>query len=323
MRRDVHTEAQGRWAGILLALKILDRKALTGKHGECPICHGGPKSESFRFDDKERRGTWICTHCGAGNGVDLVMRAKGVDFTEAKEMILREAGAAELQAPKAGGVNPEALKREMTALWTSAYPLDGKDLASRYVLAREPGLRRMPASLKFVPELPYKEDGDVRRLLPAMIGKFSAPDGKSAHLHRTWIREPGLKADVAKPRRMYPGLIPPGGAIRLWPLEEHLGIAEGIETAVSAAVKYDLPVWAATGANELIKFVPPPEVKALVIFADSDPSFTGQMAAYALANRLRTVAPDKRIVVEVQLTRFRDTGANEDFNDESVRCAAA
>ncbi len=32
----------------------------------------------FRFDDKEGRGTWICNHCGAGDGADLAMKVTGM-----------------------------------------------------------------------------------------------------------------------------------------------------------------------------------------------------------------------------------------------------
>ena len=46
-------------------------KALTNRHGPCPVCGG---KDRFRFDDKGGRGTWICSTCGAGDGIELVKR---------------------------------------------------------------------------------------------------------------------------------------------------------------------------------------------------------------------------------------------------------
>ena len=41
------------------------------------------------------------------------------------------------------------------------------------------------------------------------------------------------------------GTMPTGAAVRLMPHEEMLGIAEGIETALSASILFNVPVWAA------------------------------------------------------------------------------
>jgi putative DNA primase/helicase len=41
------------------------------------MCGG---KDRFRFDDKEGHGTWICTHCGAGDGFSLLMKVMGIDF---------------------------------------------------------------------------------------------------------------------------------------------------------------------------------------------------------------------------------------------------
>ena len=68
-RLDVREAAHGRWPSILSALG-LDERALSGRHGPCPMCGG---KDRFRFDDKEGRGTYFCSGCGAGDGVQLAM----------------------------------------------------------------------------------------------------------------------------------------------------------------------------------------------------------------------------------------------------------
>lgn len=69
--------------------------------------------------------------------------------------------------------------------------------------------------------------------------------------------------------------------------EESLGIAEGIETAISAYAIFGIPTWAAISANMLEKWEPPKIVKKVYIFGDNDHNFIGQLAAYRLAYRLR------------------------------------
>ena len=68
-RLDVRTAARGRWRGILHSLGM-DERSLSGKHCPCPLCGG---KDRFRFDDKDGRGTYYCSGCGAGDGVKLAM----------------------------------------------------------------------------------------------------------------------------------------------------------------------------------------------------------------------------------------------------------
>ena len=72
-RLDVRTVAAGRWRSILSTLGM-DDKALSGKHCACPMCGG---KDRFRFDDKDGRGTFFCSGCGAGDGVKLAMGITG------------------------------------------------------------------------------------------------------------------------------------------------------------------------------------------------------------------------------------------------------
>ncbi len=130
-----------------------------------------------------------------------------------------------------------------------------------------------------------------------MIAMVTGPDGKPSILHRTYLTEDGRKAPVVEPRRLMPGTIAKGAAIRLAPAGEVLGIAEGIETALSASALFGVPCWAAVSAGMLAAWQPPSEAKRIIIFGDNDPNYAGQAAAYALAKRL---GMDGR-VVKVQI----------------------
>jgi putative DNA primase/helicase len=85
---------------------------------------------------------------------------------------------------------------------------------------------------------------------------------------------------------LMPGEFPAGGAVRLYDVAPHIGITEGIETAIKAAKRFRLPVWAAVTARGLTDWKPPHGVERVTVFGDCDHNFTGQAAAYTLANRL-------------------------------------
>ncbi|MFL9691747.1 DUF927 domain-containing protein [Aeromonas veronii] len=92
---DVASAANGRWPE-LLAMVGIDTPS-RGKHGPCPACGGGDR---FRLDDKAGRGTWICNQCGAGDGLDLVVKAMGKTVKEAAILI------APLVGLSTGGLDP-------------------------------------------------------------------------------------------------------------------------------------------------------------------------------------------------------------------------
>ena len=71
-----------RWESILSQLNITI--PANHKHGACPCCGG---KDRFRFDDLQGRGTWICTRCGAGDGLKLIMLANGCSAYEAAKEV--------------------------------------------------------------------------------------------------------------------------------------------------------------------------------------------------------------------------------------------
>lgn len=93
-----------------------------------------------------------------------------------------------------------------------------------------------------------------------------------------------------KIRKMAAGCsIPPGSAVRLFPAARIMGVAEGVETALSASLLYGMPVWATLSAGCMKRFVAPRCVEHLYIFADNDANRVGWNAAQRLSlNSMRS-----------------------------------
>lgn len=292
--------ARGKWRGILLEIGIPEG-FLRDKHGPCPFCGG---VDRFRFDDKEGRGSFICGQCGAGNGIDMVMRFTGLPFPEAAsrvDEIIRNVKPDSIRQPRE--MTDEERRSRLNAVWRDARKPEPGDLLHTYIASRGLDAHDLSTSLRFAPALRDGEGG-VR---PAMVAMVTGPDGKPATLHRTFLRPDGkAKAEMASPRKLMPGPVPEGAAIRLGAPGEAIGIAEGIETAMAAAEMFELPVWAAINSAMLEKWSPPDGVSEVCIFGDNDPKFGGHAAAYALAHRL-----SRTLDVTVKIP----PAAGQDWND--------
>jgi putative DNA primase/helicase len=273
--------AQGRWAALLTTFGI-DRRYLTGKHGPCPICRDG--RDRFRFDDKDGRGTWICSVCGAGDGFALLMQVKGWDFKEAAAEIEPKVDNAPKHMATRRERDEKSLRESMNWLWQSGKPVEYGDPVYRYLDARGLAMDSYPASLRRVEKCRYAADPPSYH--PAMLAKVTAPDGKPVTLHRTYLDDDGNKANVESPRRLMPGKLVKGCAIRLGEPGDSLGIAEGIETALAVQLMCSVPCWAAVSANMLMAWEPPADIKEIIVFGDNDRKYAGQASAFALAHRL-------------------------------------
>ncbi|OJZ17951.1 MAG: hypothetical protein BGP21_06465 [Thiobacillus sp. 65-29] len=280
MLQPVREVAQGRWRGILSSFGLTD-KHLSGKHTACPMCGG---KDRFRFDDQEGRGTFYCSHCKAGDGVALVMALKGWDFKTAAQEI--EAIAGVVQPAPVAKLPDEAQKLDaLRRVWSECRPLAISDEVMRYLAGRGLDLASPPDNLRLHPALPYHDGEKFVGKFPAMVARVLAPDGTGVTLHRTYLKD-GNKAPVECPKKLMPGRPVTGAAIRLSAVGEGIGIAEGIETALAASIRFGIPVWSCVTAHGIETFEPPAGVKRITIFADNDASFTGQRAAYVAAFRL-------------------------------------
>lgn len=286
-RAMANADTEGRWRGILRTLGV-DSKTLSGKNVPCPFCGG---KDRFRFGPTTKFGAWICNQCGSGAGIDLVMRLRNLDRRAAWKLVL---GVADT-APKVEEKPIDETKRRerLNDLWGRAKLLTLDDPAGRYLQSRG-----------IVPPL----TGTALRwsqLTGAMLARVCGSDGKPVTLQQTFITPEGEKRE----RRTFWGRHPWGSAVRLAaPEGERLGIAEGVETALSAAFLFGVPTWAALDARHLERWEPPSDIKAVEIFGDNDESFTGQAAAYNLAKRLKV---QNKLDVAVHVP----TTAGTDWND--------
>lgn len=283
--------ARGRWRSLLPILGI-DSSCLTGKHVPCPMCGG---KDRFRFTDDEGRGRYICNACGAGDGFMLAEKVTGKSFRELADLVRQNVGAApQVERPK---IDEVAQQNAIRSLWASSWQPSQVSPVGIYQTIR---LGR-PWASKSIREASYGG-------LPAMLAKIDGVDGKGVNLHLTHLTEDGQKADVEPGKRVMPGKLPDGCAIRLWPAAERMGVAEGIESAMSAAILFKMPVWATINGTMMAKWVPPEEAKEIWIFGDNDGNYTGQAKAYALAHRLSVQFGR---LVEVRIPE----GVGEDWND--------
>jgi putative DNA primase/helicase len=285
--------ARGRWREILPQLGI-ETRFLKNKTGPCPLCGG---RDRYRFDDRDGTGTYFCNQCGAGNGFTMIRKLKGWDFPTACieiDKIIGNAAPVSRAAP-AVARSDEQRARDIQRLLDEA---DDPQVVHHYLKGRvlsviSPVLRGHRRCLHF--DADHRLDG----VFPAVIAPVIGPNGDIRTAHRIYVA-PAL----AKPERKKNMLVIDtinGGAVRLFDPEEELGVGEGIETMLAVREMFGLPVWACLVANGVKTFVPPLTLKRLHIYADNDANYTGQSAAFALANR---VAVQNEIPVEVHIPRL-------------------
>ena len=236
----------------------------------------------------------ILFHCFAGCDQQSVLSALAREGFEAPALFSASATTEGPEQTRTRKPSAAALR-----IWRDAQPLRASPakayLESRGILAASPVLR-------FHPRTPLGPKGRTR-LLPAMIAAVSLDEGPVA-IHRTFLSGTA-KADFDKPKRALGAL--GEAAVRLFvPASGKLGLAEGIESAMSAYALTGIPVWATLG-NERFGLVSVPEsVTELHLFVDHDAG--GELAA---SRGLAAYARDGR-TIHVRKPSSRDT----DWNDE-------
>lgn len=272
--------AKGQWAMIFEHYGL---PPITGKNhfkGKCPLCDAIGK---FRIDNRDGAGTWICK-CGSGDGLKLVTETQGKPFNE----ICREIDALigntfrRENIPKTSSAG--SMRKRVLSKFSKLVQLRGTSGAA-YLNAR--GIYQLPTdAIRFNDH--QRHNGMVFQSLYALA---TDDKGELCYRHLTLL-DGAKKADIGDSVKRQKSLQDENYleharsvAIRMFPVASTLGIAEGIETALSAHQIYNVNTWATMTANFMKKFRVPAGVKHLIIFADRDEhSATGLAAAYECAH---------------------------------------
>ncbi len=193
---EVRHKANGYWPSIMQRLNIPTNRS----EGPCPACGGNTR---YRFDNKDNRGTYFCSHCGAGTGLDLVMKVNQCGAREAANLVA-EAMALPLPEPK------PARERTQTDIAGKVAAMTAKAL---------PGQSAYLTSKGLTCPFPLLPDGSLVLVLKNAAGATTG-------------------AQVIKPdgsKRLVAGTVKKGACYVVNSIEspETVIIAEGLATALS------------------------------------------------------------------------------------------
>ncbi|OYW46420.1 MAG: hypothetical protein B7Z33_03270 [Sphingomonadales bacterium 12-68-11] len=199
----------------------------------------------------------LLLHCFAGCDTPRIIRA----LRELGQVFHRR-DSDEIVRPRGrSGSTPAAAALR---LWHQARPSVGTP-AERYLARR--GLEASSDELRYHPCAPHGPR-PFTRFRPALVAAVRDESGLVA-VHRSFLELDGLSLAVLDEPRM--GLGPFGaGAVRLGGVAPCLGLAEGLETALSASILFGQPCWATLGTERFARLALPPEVQRLVLFLDND-----------------------------------------------------
>ena len=255
----------------------------------CPCHDDRTPSMSIRDGDKPGR---VLVHCFAGcRSHDIINELRRQGVLEKPEPGKRRSRRRD-HSPRPVEYKPDPIALEM---WRSAKPTDGT-IVERY-------LRNRGIELAVPPSIRVTPTGDL-------IAAVQSPAGEIVAVQITQLTAEGKKADVEIPRITTGAL--GFGAVRLGGAEDILGIAEGVESAMSAmqilTFRYG-PRWVphdCTGSQSLKL------VRELHIFGDNDEPGRAAVDRTAGIYRAR-----KRVL------RFPSKG-HKDFNDVlQAKCGRA
>lgn len=252
----------------------------------CPVLgHGrnrGDLHPSLSVSDGDRR---LLVHCFAGCDARDVLAALGTR------------GVAEhRESPPVmhGNITPDDPTEKAMTLWRASQDIRGT-VAEIYLRNRGITIALPPTVRSWTWMIP----GGAK---PAMIVCVECEHLGIVAVQTTIVTADGHKADIDVPRRILGRL--GDGAVRLGKPGAELGLAEGVETALTAMQLTGIPTWASLGANRMDRVAVPPGVRVVHVFADADEA--GRSAAERTAQHQTSLGRTVKI--------YKPPSGCDDFN---------
>jgi putative DNA primase/helicase len=266
------------------------------KEGSCTLYLTGPRAGSgFDWSTNESAGP-----------IDLIHHATGYSgarlFEEAAHLARMDMPA----PPRPTAASKPDYSLEIVRIKNACEPIAGT-VGETYLISRGLSDPVCP-DLLFHPDL---TDYESKRGWPGLVAIVRNADGTlTGGIHRTFLLDDGSGKAPAEKKML--GSIA-GGSVRLMPMADGcLGIAEGIETAMSAHAIFGIPTWAALSAGNVKDWQWPEGVREVTIFRDAGEA--GELSAAGLAARLSAAGIAHSVVAPIH---------GDDFNDDLKKGATA
>lgn len=317
-----HEIDQAKANADLVAL-VRDKVALRFRDGQWWGCCPFHKETTPSFQVHPGKQVFNCFGCGTGGDVIAwLQKTERLSFGEA----VAKLGGAEVK-PKGEFIavreaeaeiahEAEALRRKLEKarkIWEETQPAAGTPVA-RYLKSRGLGGMPIPDVLRYHPNLwhPF-----ARRAYPGMVGGVLDDRGNLLGIHRTYLRPDGAGKIAGDQAKIQLGACH-GGHLRLAePLNGRIGVAEGIETALSVTkANPNLPCWAAMSLTNMGAPVPH-WISEVVLCADNDckqQDMADSLIEKAAKSLRRPDAAPPRAV------RIEKAPPGMDFNDYLLKC---
>lgn len=238
--------------------------------GLCPFHM--EKSPSFTVND--RKGIVHCFGCGwSGDLIRFYADIRGIKPVEAIRALASDAGIDDPVARERLARKSQAERQKREAALVAAKQSEAKKL--RTVFAGRVGITGTPVedylrarriwpgreipTIGCLPDYPYWHEGRVIGRFPVMVAVMLMPDRSFAGLHMTYLQPDGAgkaqvidpdSGEVLAPKKVRAALPYIGGCgIYLTPLRSHMGVAEGIENALTWMIRR--PDWGFVAAYSL------------------------------------------------------------------------
>lgn len=253
--------------------------------GECPICG---KRKKFRLHYYNGELVYVCV-CGHGGLLTLICTVTGREFKDVAGEIDQIIGNVREKKKERSPKTPPA--QQKLNRFSGLHDLKGTP-GEDYLKSRR---------IEILPKLDCKYSysewlQDQQRNYAAIKTLLTGANGRLAYEHNTYL-ENGSKAEIDSNKRIFTKDGPrqrsckcgaehsEPGIARLFPIASTLGIAEGLETALSASQIYNVPVWMTANTGNMKKFRLDKGVNHLIIFADNDANGAGLAAAFECGHR--------------------------------------
>ena len=234
--------------------------------GDQVVCPGPghsrrDRSLAVRFVVGTRDGFVVYSHCGDDPIAckDHVRRCLGMPAFSSSSSTATPRPPIMAKAPPA----PPKPDQRVTDLCNSGRAIE-ETLGEAYLRGR--GITgELPVALRFLEASRHPLYGTCH---PTMMAALAEPTTPVLAVQCTYLDKAGTKASIAEPRitrgKMYAGAVQLG-----WP-SSVLGLAEGVETGLSAMQLFCIPVWCCLGAPRMPTIKVPSGVKEIHLFADGD-----------------------------------------------------